>query len=207
MRQGILPTDTAILADRYSLFTAIFVYDSGYKLLTSDESAGNKDTTLALTALSMLICTLTYFYCVEYQTGASVLLHTSPKGRKAVFLRKLCVGMIVLTDIYALTYAPYFYNVLNAYGTRQLSAPACSLEHLSGWDLSILEYLILISVLRYLGMILTMLLIFFISSKAKSFISSLLIETAVLINPPVLFLLDASAFKWFGLSPIIIANV
>ena len=184
-----------------------FVYDSGYKLLTGDESAGNKDTTLALTAFALLICTLTYVYCVEYQTGAAVLLHTSPRGRKAVFLRKLVIGMIVLTVIYILTYAPYFYNVLNAYGTRQLSAPACSLEHLSGWNLSILEYLILISVLRYLGMILAMLLIYFVSSKAKSFISSLLIETAVLIVPLVLFLLDVSAFKWFGLSPVIIAKV
>ena len=184
-----------------------FVYDSGYKLLTGDESAGNKDTTLALTALSMLICTLTYVYCIEYQTGAAVLLHTSPRGRKAVFLRKLVIGMLVLTAVYVLTYVPYFYNVLNAYGTRQLSAPACSLEHLSGWNLSILEYLILISVLRYLGMILSMLLIYFVSRKAKSFISSLLIETAVLIVPLVLFLLDVSAFKWFGLSPVIISNV
>ena len=184
-----------------------FVYDSGYKLLTGDESAGNKDTTLALTALSMLICTLTYVYCVEYQTGAAVLLHSTPRGRNAVFLRKLCVGMIVLTDVYALTYAPYFCNVLNAYGISQLSAPACSLEHLSGKNISILNYLILISVLRYFGMVLAMLLIYFISNKAKSFISSLLIETAVLIVPLVLFLLDVTEFKWFGLSPVIIANV
>lgn len=115
--------------------------------------------------------------------------------------------MYFTTVIYILTYAPYFYNVLNAYGTRQLSAPAYSLEHLSGWNLSILEYLILISVLRYLGMILAMLLIYFVSRKAKSYISAILIETAVLIVPPVLFLLDLSAFKWFGLSPIIFANV
>ena len=184
-----------------------FVYDTGYKLLTGDKSVGNKDTTLALTALAMLICTLTYVYCVEHQTGAAVLLYSTPRGRKAVFLRKLVIGMLVLTAVYALTYVPYFYNVLNAYGTRQLSAPACSLEHLSGKNISILNYLIFISVLRYSGMVLAMLLIFFISSKAKSFISSLLIETAVLIVPLVLFLLDVSAFKWFGLSPVIIANV
>ncbi len=184
-----------------------FVYDSGYKLLTGDESAGNKDTTLALTALAMLICTLTYVYCVEYQTGAAVLLHSTPRGRKAVFLRKLVIGTLVLTAVYVLTYVPYFYNVLNAYGTRQLSAPACSLEHLSGLNLSILEYLILISVLRYLGMIIAMLLIYFVSRKAKSYISAILIETVVLIVPLVLYLLDVSAFKWFGLSPVIIAKV
>ena len=50
-----------------------FVYDSGYKLLTGDESAGNKDLTLGLTAMAMVILCLTYVYAAEYQTGANVL--------------------------------------------------------------------------------------------------------------------------------------
>jgi len=186
---------------------AEFVYDSGYKLLTGDETAENKDATLALTALAMLICTLTYVYSIEYQTGASVLLHTSPRGRKAVFLRKFAIGMIVLTVIYVLTYAPYFYNVLHTYGTRGIEAPACSMEHLSSVDMSILSYLIVISIVRYFGLIVSMLLIFFISSKSKSFISSLLIETAVLIVPIVLYLLGIGFFKWGGVTPIVIGNI
>ena len=184
-----------------------FVYDTGYKLLTGDESAGNKDATLALTALAMLICTLTYVYSIEYKTGAAVLLRTSPRGRGAVFVRKFLIGLIIITVIYALTYAPHFYNILHAYGTRQLFASAGSMEHLSGWDMSILACLILISVLRYLGLIASTLLIFFISAKAKSFISSLLIETAVLILPIVLYLLNIYVFRWVGLTPLIIGNV
>ena len=183
-----------------------FIYDTGYKLLTGDESAGNNDATLALTALAMLICTLTYVYSIEYKTGAAVLLRTSQRGRGTVFVRKFVIGLIIITVIYALTYAPHFYNILHAYGMRQLSASAGSMEHLAGWDMSILAYLILISVLRYLGLIASMLLIFFISAKARSFISSLLIETAVLIVPIVLYLLGIGAFRWFGLSPIVIGN-
>ena len=166
-----------------------FVYDSGYKLLTGDESAGNKNATLALTAVAILICSLTYVYSVEFQTGAAVLLHTSPRGRKVVFLRKFTVGMIILSIIYALTYAPYFYNVLHAYGMRGLYAPACSMQHLSDWNISILNYIITVSIVRYFVLIASMLLIFFISSKTKSFISSLLTETAVLVMPIVLYLL------------------
>jgi ABC-type transport system involved in multi-copper enzyme maturation permease subunit len=175
-----------------------FVYDTGYKLLTGDKSAGNKDAILALTALAMLICTLTYVYSIEYETGAAVLLHTSPRGRGAVFARKFVIGLIIVTVIYALTYAPYFYNVLHAYGTRLLSASAGSMEHLSGADMSILAYLMMLSVIRFLGLILSMLLIFFISAKAKSFISSLLIETAVLIVPIVLYLLEIVLFTGVG---------
>ena len=183
-----------------------FVYDSGYKLLTGDVSAGNKDATLALTALAMLICTLTYVYSIEYKTGAAVLLRTSPRGRGTIFVRKFLIGFIIVTVIYALIYAPYFYNVLHAYGIRQLSASACSMEHLAGLNISIFAYLILISCFRYLGLIVSMLLIFFISSKAKSIISSLLIETAVLIVPIVVYLLGIALFKWVGLTPVVIAN-
>ena len=167
------------------------VYDSGYKLLTGDESAGSKDTTLALTAMAMLICTLTYVYSIEYQTGASVLLHTSLKGRGAVFIRKLIIGILIVTIAYILTYAPYFYGVLIAYGTREINAPACSMEHLKGFSISIKAYLILLCVVRFFTLIAAMLLIFFISKKAKSFIAALLIETAVLVLPLVLCL-------WFG---------
>ena len=183
-----------------------FVYDTGYKLLTGDESAGNKDATLALTTLAMLICTLTYVYSIEYKTGTAVLLRTSPRGRGAVFVRKFVIGLIIITVIYVLTYAPHFYNTLHAYGTRQLPASASSMEHLSGVNITIFAYLILISSLRYIGLVASMLLIFFISAKAKSFISSLLIETAVLILPIVLYLLGIGAFKWFGLTPIVIGN-
>ncbi len=166
-----------------------FIYDSGYKLLTGDDSAGNKDATLALTSLIMLICTLTYINSVEHQTGAYVLLHTSSRRRSSVFFSKLLIGVIIMTIIYIITYAPYFYNVLNAYGTRGITAPACSMEHLSGVKMSIWGYLTMISVIRYLGLVVSMFIIFFVSLKAKSFIVSLLIETSVLIIPIVLYML------------------
>ncbi|MBR6336199.1 MAG: hypothetical protein IKR76_00545 [Ruminococcus sp.] len=182
------------------------LYDSGYKLLTGDETAGHKDTTLALTAMAMLICTLTYIYTAEYQTGAAVLLHTSARGRGAVFARKAIIGIIIVTIIYLLTYVPYFYSVLSAYGTGSIDSPACSMEHLSRFDISIRAYLILLCAVRYLALILAMLLIFFISKKAKSLISAMLIETAVFILPLLLYLLGICTFKWAGLTGLILGN-
>ncbi|WP_037322778.1 hypothetical protein [Ruminococcus sp. NK3A76] len=183
------------------------VYDTGYKLLTGDESAGSKDTTMALTAMAMLILTLTYVYSIESQTGANILLHTSLKGRGAVFIRKLIIGTAVVTIIYLMTYLPYFYGVLKAYGTREITAPACSMEHLQSFNLSIKAYLILLCVVRYLTLITAMLLIFFISKKAKSFISALLIETAVFILPLVLYLLGIEVFGWIGITPGLIGDI
>lgn len=184
-----------------------FVYDSGYKLLTGDESAGNKDLTLGLTAMAMVICCLVYVYSIEYHTGANVLLKTSAKGREDTFLHKFAIGLIIVTIIYALTYAPYFYNVLNAYGTRGIDAPICSLEAFSNWDMSIKGYLIFISISRYVALVCGMLIIYFLSGRLKSVISTFLTSTAVLVLPILLSLLRIGFFDYILLNPILIGNL
>ena len=184
-----------------------FIYDSGYQLLTGGESAGNKDKILAITAMAMLICCLTYIYSVEYQTGASVLLNTSKRGRYDVFLYKLGIGSIIVTAVFLLTYAPYFYNVLSTYGTRGINAPAYSMEHLKQFDMSIKWYLIIISASRFIALINAMLIIFFLSKKLKSLVATLLVSTVVLVLPLLLSLLGIEFFEWVLLDPIILGNV
>lgn len=184
-----------------------FVYDSGYKLLTGDESAGNKDLTLGLTAIAMTICCMVYVYSVEYQTGAIVLLKTSAKGRRITFLYKFVISMIIVTVIYIFTYGPFFYNVLSAYGIRGIDAPLCSLESFSNWNMTIKNYLILINVVRYIALVCSMLIIFFLSRKLKSVILTFLTSTTILVLPILLSLLGIKAFDYVLLNPILIVNL
>ena len=170
-------------------------------------TAGNKDLTLGLTAMRMVILCLTYVYAAEYQTGANVLLKTSARGREDTFLCKFGIGVVIVTMIFALTYAPYFYNVLNAYSTRGINAPACSIESLSNFDVSIKGYLILIIAGRYLALLCAMLIIYFLSAKLKSVISTFLAATAVLILPILLALLGIGFFDYVLLNPILIGNI
>ena len=166
-----------------------------------------KDLTLGLTAMAMVILCLTYVYAAEYQTGANVLLKTSARGREDTFLCKFGIGVIIVTIIFALTYTPYFYNVISAYGTRGINAPACSIESLSNFDVSIKGYLILIIAGRYLALLCAMLIIYFLSAKLKSVISTFLAATAVLILPILLALLGIGFFDYVLLNPILIGNI
>ena len=184
-----------------------FIYDSGYKLLTGDESSGNKDLTLGLTAMAIVVCCLVYIYSIEYQTGSNVLLRTSSKGRGNIFLYKFLIGLIIITAIYILTYAPYFYNVLSAYGTSGINAPAYSIEALSSFNMSIKSYLIMICIGRYVSLILAMLIIFWLSSKLRSLILTFLASTAILILPILMSLLGIKFFDYVLLNPILIGNV
>ena len=186
-----------------------YLYDTGYKLLTGDESAINKDIQLALVALIMTIACVTYIYSVEYQSGAYVLQQTSYKGRKRTFACKLIIAMIIISIIYLGTYLPYFYNVLNTYGKRGILAPANSMEHLSKipGGISILWYLLIISLMRYVGIFLSVLIIFALSRSLKSHIATLLASTGILILPLLLSLMGISAFDYVLLNPLMIGNV
>lgn len=184
-----------------------FIYDSGYKLLTGDKTAGNKDLTLALMAVAITILCLTYVYANEYQTGANVLLKTSAKGRSSTFLNKFLIGIVIVTVIYALTYFPYFYNVLNTYGIKGINAPLCSLENFPNSNISIRTYLILISIVRYIALIVAMLVIYLLSRLSKSIISTFLLSTAVLILPILLSMLGIKLFDYVLLNPFLICNL
>jgi hypothetical protein len=111
--------------------------------------------------------------------------------------------------IYVITYAPYFYNVLSTYGTRALSAPAVSMEHLSGlpgW-ISIFQYLVIISLMRYIGLVLAVLIIFGVSAKLKSYIAALLAGMGILILPLLMSMLNITFFDYVLLNPLMIGNI
>lgn len=186
-----------------------YLYDIGYKLLTGDELAGNKDIHFALIAFIMTIACLTYIYTVEYQSGAYVLLQSSYKGRRDTFVCKLVISIIIVTIIYLTTYLPYFYNVLNTYGRRGILAPANSMQHLSmiPSSISILLYLIIISLMRYVAMLLSITIIFKLSIRLKSYIATLLTSTGILVLPLLLSLLGISMFDYVLLTPLILGNV
>lgn len=184
-----------------------FIYDAGYKLLTGDKSAGSKDLTLGLTAISMLICCLVYVYSVEYHTEMCTLLKCSANGRAKTFVCKLIIGIFIVTVIYILTYAPYFYNVLSTYGTQGINAPAYSIEALSGFNMSIKSYLYTICIIRYIALISAMLIIFFLSIRIKSIIYTFLASVTLLIFPLILSLLGVKFFDYVLLNPVIIAHI
>ena len=91
--------------------------------------------------------------------------------------------------------------------TRGINAPACSIESLSNFDVSIKGYLILIIAGRYLALLCAMLIIYFLSAKLKSVISTFLAATAVLILPILLALLGIGFFDYVLLNPILIGNI
>lgn len=186
-----------------------FYYSRGYERLTGGNNAGNGDITHALTGVLMLVLCLTGIYSVEYESGMMRLLKAAPKGRKDLHVVKGAAGFLITTTIFLLVYLPWFYNVLSAYGTVGLHDPVISMEHISPVysGMSVLQYLILITFFRYLAFLLIMCVIFFLSSRTKSFILTVAISVGVFILPLLIYMSGIEAAKLLFLNPFLLGNI
>lgn len=185
-----------------------FLYDIGYQKLTAAHD-NTKDFQLALLLMIVLIACLAPIFTYETQTGMIQIVLPTQHGRRKAFYAKLLLSLMIAIFIYVIVYAPEFINVLKAYGTQAIHAPIYSMPHMNNMkiEISILQYLCLISIVRFIGVLLAMLLVFFTSVKLSGLISVYLTATGVLILPLLLSLLNIHLFDYLLLNPLLAGNI
>lgn len=162
------------------------VYGNGFRLLTHAKEARKKDISLALLASAMVVLCTAYICAVEYQTGIHVIIRATKKGKWHLGICKIMLGIVIVTTIFLITYVPHYYNVLHAYGQAGIYAPACSLEHLANVKGSILGYMIRINIVRWVLLNLETGLVFLISKKTKSLISTIAASAMLIVLPLII---------------------
>lgn len=185
-----------------------FLYDVGYQKLTAGAD-NTKDLQLALLFMIVLIVCLAQVFTYETQSGMVHIVTMTKHGRSKSFYSKLFLSLIIGVFIYLIVYVPEFTSVLNAYGTRALDAPIYSLPHMANMkiDLSILQYLWLISIIRLIAMLLAIIVIFVVSVRLASLISVFMAATGVLVLPLLLALLDIKLFDYLLITPLLSGNI
>ena len=184
-------------------------YERGYEQLTGYEMAWKRDAMLALEGVLMVILTVAGIYSREYETGMMRLLRTTSRGRKELRSAKLWIGVGIVTVIYGIIYGSEFYRILSAFGTKGWSCSVASMSHmplyLSG--LAVVDYLALILVMRYLGFLLVMAAVYLISSRAESFIMTVVYSISIFALPLVLYLSGVKVLKYVLLNPLLLGNI
>jgi len=185
-----------------------FLYDVGYQKLTAGDG-NTRDLQLALLFMIVLIICLAQVFTYETQSGMVHIVTPTKHGRSKSFYSKLFLSLILGVFIYFIVYLPELISVLNAYGTRALDAPIYSLPHMSNLkvDLSIQDYLWLISTVRLVGMLLAITVIFVLSVKLSSLISVFMAATGVLILPLLLALFEINLFNYLLITPLLSGNI
>lgn len=186
-----------------------FFYESGFSLLTRGKYAGQSDITYGLIAVIMLIISCSYIYSYEYERGMMRLLRTTPKGRGRLRVTKTLLGAGIVMIIALVTYAPWYYRILSSYGTTGLHLPVCSMKHVAKCfdGVTVLQYLVLITLMRVVGLILMMLVCFWLSCKTKSYIMTMIVAICLFILPLLASLCGIHVADYCLFNPLIIGNV
>ena len=184
-------------------------YERGYEQLTGYEMAWNRDAMLALEGVLMVILTVAGIYSREYETGMMRLLRTTSRGREELRSTKVLIGVGIVTVIYGIIYGSEFYRILSAFGTKGWSCSVASMSHMPMYlsGLAVVDYLALILVMRYLGFLLVMAAVYLISSRAESFIMTVVYSISIFALPLVLYLSGVKVLKYVLLNPLLLGNV
>lgn len=165
-----------------------FLHETPYLILTGAGVYKTLFMRMAFCLSSILIYLFAYLYGIEYQNHTNVLLRTSYYGGKRTLCVKGFIGIGIAAILYVVTYLPLYISIFQKYGAGGLHAPAVSLEHLSWFpeSVSIMNYLILVAVKRYVGICLMMGLLFFTARYTKNVLLNCIVGILCISIPLVL---------------------
>lgn len=183
---------------------ASFVYDTGYnKLFRVNTNINENDIYLII----ITIIVLTNLFIMEYRTGFIQILNATKNGRKKTARNKVITSILACTVIYIISIIPEILGTLKMYGLACLSDSIISLEvfHSLRAGISILSYLIMFYIVRYVSYILLILIVLYISLKLKNMVFAFITSIFVLLIPIIISALKiakSSVFPLMNLSII-----
>lgn len=183
---------------------ASFVYDTGYNKLFRVNTDTNEND-IYLIVITIII--LTNLFIMEYRTGFIQILNATKKGRKKTAKNKIITSLLTCTFIYIISIIPEILGTLKMYGLENLSDSIISLGvfHSLPASISILSYLIMFYIVRYVSYILLILIILYISLKLKNMVFAFITSIFVLLIPIIISALKiakSSVFPLMNLSII-----
>ncbi len=181
---------------------ASFVYDTGYnKLFRVYKSVDFYDIYLIIfTVISILA-----LFIMEYRTGVIQILNTAKNGRVKTANKKVLVTVIFCTFLFIISTVTEVIGIYKMYGLPNMDMSVISLEVFSNLpsNMSILTYLIVFYIVRYISYILIILLVEYISLKFKNMIFAFIVSIFILLIPFVMNIINnfqVNLFPFFNIS-------
>lgn len=155
----------------------------------------------------LLIIILSNIFAKEYKSGAIILIQGS-KERKKLFLYKFIISYIITVILLILVYMPTYINVIDEFGIEFLKAPIQSMEQYMNIsaNLTIIQFIILESILKCIGVICITTCIVCLSLLSKNHITTIIISTILLIPSILMRLIGINLNENISISNIFSLN-
>lgn len=183
-------------------------YDTGYKRAFG--IAGyDDDMKYALAAMLLCVFLISSLIANDNKYRMSYVINSTSSGRKSYILRNVLTVAVYGLLSALLWVIPYAISISQYYGHSGLSASIRSITDFMNFpiNITVLQYIILISILRTIGIIIASFTMLWISSKCKNTTAAILINFAVFALPIIIYLLGAKIMVNIGFNPLLSVNV
>ena len=165
---------------------AEFVYDTGYKDLLRVNKNSFLESDIYIIMVSIMC--FTGIFIMEYRTGMIKILNTTPKGKKYTAKNKIKVCILASLIIFAISIVPEIIKIGEIYGFSNITASITSMSEFSNLPttMSILEYIVIMYMIRFIVFDSIILFILWISFKLKNTTYTILATSSILLIPIIL---------------------
>jgi len=183
-------------------------YDTGYRRMfgiTDDDD----DMKYAFAAVLLCIFLISPLAANDKRYRMSSIINSTSSGKNRYIIRNVTVASAYGLFAAFLWIIPYIITIFQYYGSDGLKASIRSIAFFKYFiiDMTVLQYLILINLLRIVFFIFLSLIMLLVSMKCKNAASAILINFAVFALPVLIYLLGAEFIINIGFNPLLSVNV
>lgn len=174
------------MGEEYGI-TPEFINYSVYEKLT--ENPGREWQYFTLLLLVMILLSSNSF-AYEHKKEMSNLIRCTRKGKARLIISKIFVVAVTAAVSYVLIYLPYYINFINTFGTTSFDTPIIFMQDFSGINstMSINNMIFVTSAVHIAAATAAMMLTIMFSQLFKSNIISMIVASAVMLFPCLLFM-------------------
>lgn len=183
-------------------------YDTGYKRAFG---AVGYDDDMKYALAAMLLCNflISPLIANDNKYRMKSVINSTASGNKSYTKRNIFIATIYGLISALLWIIPYSVAIVQYYGYGGLMGSIRSITDFIDFplDISVLQYILLIGILRIIAVIGCSLIMLWVSSKCKNITSAVLVNFAIFTLPIIIYLLDAKIMINIGFNAILSTTV
>lgn len=187
--------------------TQIF-YDTGYKRMFG-VNGYNDDMKYSLLAVMLCIFLISPMISNDNKYRMMSVINATSSGNRRYIRRNIAVSAIYGIISAMLWLIPYTATVSQYYGFSGLNSSIRSIIDFADFsiNMSVLQYLLMIYLLRTLALIICSLIMLWISSECRNITTAVLINSAVFALPVAIYLFGAKIMVNVGFNAMLSVNI
>ncbi len=200
-----------LLKERYEqikdIDNAQVFYDTGYKRMFG-KAGYDDDMKYALVSMLMCIFLISPLIANDNKYTMLSIINSTASGRRKYIKRNFITSVLFGFVSSVMWLAGYSFKIYQFYRFKGLDAPIKSITDFIDFpiNLKVWQYIAVIFILRTIAVVISSLIMLYISFRCKNITMAVLVNFAVFALPIIVYLLGAKIMANIGMNPLLSVN-